>query len=191
MIGDRPIDLHIKGFEALGAAHRVEQGNVKVFAGNLRGGVATLRGRFGPTVLGTDNVMMAAVLADGVTVIESSIANTAPVALTSAIKGFCEVNVGETPGIAEPCVSRAETMMLAPSPAPNDMVVTLVLMVPNVCGVPPVGGVVVGGAVESPPPPHATRITAALIDNPKRIARMRSPWMPERREDLIHLPALP
>jgi UDP-N-acetylglucosamine 1-carboxyvinyltransferase len=74
VIGDRPIDLHLKGFEALGAAYRVEQGNVKVFAGNLRGGVATLRGRFGPTVLGTDNVMMAAVLADGVTVIESAAA---------------------------------------------------------------------------------------------------------------------
>jgi UDP-N-acetylglucosamine 1-carboxyvinyltransferase len=72
VIGDRPIDLHLKGFEALGAAYRVEQGNVKVFAGNLRGGVANLRGKFGPTVLGTDNVMMAAVLADGVTVIESA-----------------------------------------------------------------------------------------------------------------------
>jgi UDP-N-acetylglucosamine 1-carboxyvinyltransferase len=72
VIGDRPIDLHLRGFEALGAAHRVEQGNVKVFAGNLRGGVANLRGKFGPTVLGTDNVMMAAVLADGVTVIESA-----------------------------------------------------------------------------------------------------------------------
>src|SRR5215210_1201160 len=74
VIGDRPIDLHLKGFEALGAAYRVEQGNVKVFAGNLRGGVANLRGKFGPTVLGTDNVMMAAVLAEGVTVIDSAAA---------------------------------------------------------------------------------------------------------------------
>ena len=32
VIGDRPIDLHLKGFEALGAAVRVEGGNVKVFA---------------------------------------------------------------------------------------------------------------------------------------------------------------
>src|SRR5215212_11331934 len=74
VIGDRPIDLHLKGFEALGAAIRVEKGNVKVFAGELRGGVMNLRGKFGPTVLGTDNVMMAAVLADGVTVIESAAA---------------------------------------------------------------------------------------------------------------------
>ena len=52
--------------------HRIEQGNVKVFAGQLTGGVVNLRGKFGPTVLGTDNVMMAAVLADGVTVIDSA-----------------------------------------------------------------------------------------------------------------------
>ncbi|MDB6148724.1 MAG: murA [Chthoniobacter sp.] len=74
VIGDRPIDLHLKGFEALGAMHRIEQGNVKVFAGNLIGGVVNLRGKLGPTVLGTDNVMMAAVLAEGTTVIDSAAA---------------------------------------------------------------------------------------------------------------------
>src|SRR5437870_11088071 len=72
VIGDRPIDLHLKGFEGLGAAVRVEGGNVKVFAPKLTGAVINLRGKFGPTVLGTDNVMMAAVLADGVTVIEGA-----------------------------------------------------------------------------------------------------------------------
>src|SRR5437879_4707481 len=72
VIGDRPIDLHLKGFEALGAAVRVEGGNIKVFAPKLTGAVINLRGKFGPTVLGTDNVMMAAVLADGVTVIEGA-----------------------------------------------------------------------------------------------------------------------
>jgi UDP-N-acetylglucosamine 1-carboxyvinyltransferase len=72
VIGDRPIDLHLKGFEALGAAVRVEAGNVKVFAPKLRGAVINLSGKFGPTVLGTDNVMMAAVLAEGVTVIEGA-----------------------------------------------------------------------------------------------------------------------
>src|SRR5213079_2623130 len=39
VIGDRPIDLHLKGFEALGAAVRVESGNVKVFAPKLAGAV--------------------------------------------------------------------------------------------------------------------------------------------------------
>src|SRR5213082_3377188 len=72
VIGDRPIDLHLKGFEALGAAVRVEGGNVKVFAPKLTGAIINLRGKFGPTVLGTDNVMMAAVLAEGVTVIEGA-----------------------------------------------------------------------------------------------------------------------
>ncbi len=72
VIGDRPIDLHLKGFEALGAAIRVEGGNVKVFAPKLQGAVINLRGKFGPTVLGTDNVMMAAVLAEGTTVIEGA-----------------------------------------------------------------------------------------------------------------------
>jgi len=72
IIGDRPIDLHLKGFEALGAAVRVENGNVKVFAPKLTGAIVNLRGKFGPTVLGTDNVMMAAVLAEGTTVIEGA-----------------------------------------------------------------------------------------------------------------------
>src|SRR5947207_3327290 len=72
VIGDRPIDLHLRGFEALGAAVRVESGDVKVFAPKLTGAVINLRGKFGPTVLGTGNVMMAAVLADGTTVIESA-----------------------------------------------------------------------------------------------------------------------
>ena len=74
VIGDRPIDLHLKGFEALGAMNRIEGGNVKVFAGELKGASMKLAGKNGPTVLGTDNVMMAAVLADGVTVIESAAA---------------------------------------------------------------------------------------------------------------------
>jgi UDP-N-acetylglucosamine 1-carboxyvinyltransferase len=72
VIGDRPIDLHLKGFEALGSAVRVEGGDIKVFAPRLTGAVVNLRGKFGPTVLGTDNVMMAAVLADGTTVIEGA-----------------------------------------------------------------------------------------------------------------------
>ena len=74
IIGDRPIDLHLKGFEALGAGIRVENGNVRMFAPKLQGTVINLRGKFGPTVLGTDNVMMAAVLAEGTTVIEGAAA---------------------------------------------------------------------------------------------------------------------
>jgi UDP-N-acetylglucosamine 1-carboxyvinyltransferase len=72
VIGDRPIDLHLKGFEALGSAVRVEGGDIKVFAPKLAAAQIDMKGKFGPTVLGTDNVMMAAVLANGVTVIEGA-----------------------------------------------------------------------------------------------------------------------
>jgi len=72
IIGDRPIDLHLRGFEALGAAVRVQSGNVKVLAPDLKGAIISMRGKFGSTVLGTDNVMMAAVLAEGTTVIEGA-----------------------------------------------------------------------------------------------------------------------
>jgi UDP-N-acetylglucosamine 1-carboxyvinyltransferase len=72
VIGDRPIDLHLKGFEALGAAVRVEGGDIKIFAPKLKGAMINMQGKFGPTVLGTDNVIMAAVLADGVTIVEGA-----------------------------------------------------------------------------------------------------------------------
>jgi len=88
VIGDRPIDLHLRGFEALGAAVRVECGNVKVFAAKLKGDTINLRGKFGSTVLGTDNVMMAAVLADGVTVIEGAAAEPEVVDLANFLNAM-------------------------------------------------------------------------------------------------------
>ncbi|MEI6351294.1 MAG: UDP-N-acetylglucosamine 1-carboxyvinyltransferase [Verrucomicrobiota bacterium] len=88
VIGDRPIDLHLRGFEALGAAVRVECGNVKVFAARLKGTTINLRGKFGSTVLGTDNVMMAAVLADGVTVIEGAAAEPEVVDLANFLNAM-------------------------------------------------------------------------------------------------------
>ena len=72
VIGARPIDLHLKGLRALGADITIEQGFVCTRARRLVGNEMFLGGRAGPTVLGTANVMMAAVLADGVTVIESA-----------------------------------------------------------------------------------------------------------------------
>src|SRR5512143_2021137 len=72
VIGARPINLHLKGFEALGARLRIEQGYVEAAARRLVGTTVFLGGRAGSTVLGTANVMMAAVLAQGVTVIESA-----------------------------------------------------------------------------------------------------------------------
>lgn len=72
VIGARPINLHLKGFEALGARVRIEGGYVHAAARRLTGADLFLGGRAGSTVLGTANVMMAATRADGVTVIESA-----------------------------------------------------------------------------------------------------------------------
>jgi UDP-N-acetylglucosamine 1-carboxyvinyltransferase len=72
VIGARPINLHLKGFEALGAKLKIENGYVEASAKRLVGSALFLGGRAGSTVLGTANVMMAAALAEGVTVIESA-----------------------------------------------------------------------------------------------------------------------
>ena len=72
VIGTRPIDLHLKGLRGLGAEVDVEGGYVRVHAPRLEGKMVFLGGRVGPTVLGTANVMMAATLAAGITVIESA-----------------------------------------------------------------------------------------------------------------------
>ena len=71
IIGARPINLHLKGFAALGAKIVIESGYVQATAKRLVGAELFLGGRAGSTVLGTANVMMAAVLSEGVTVIES------------------------------------------------------------------------------------------------------------------------
>jgi UDP-N-acetylglucosamine 1-carboxyvinyltransferase len=68
-IGERPIDQHLKGFAALGAHISLEQGYVEARAERLLG--ATVR--FDKvTVTGTENVLMAAVLAEGRTVLENA-----------------------------------------------------------------------------------------------------------------------
>lgn len=72
-IGDRPINLHIRGLQELGAKIHLENGYVVAEAPKgLIGREIFLGGPFGSTVLGTANVMMAATLAKGRTVIESA-----------------------------------------------------------------------------------------------------------------------
>src|SRR3954454_11852006 len=70
-IGDRPVDLHVRGLQKLGAEFRTEGGNIvgSVPGGRLKGCKMYLGGAMGPTVLGTINVMCAAALAEGETVI--------------------------------------------------------------------------------------------------------------------------
>ncbi|HYE62541.1 MAG TPA: UDP-N-acetylglucosamine 1-carboxyvinyltransferase [Phycisphaerales bacterium] len=73
-IGDRPVDLHLRGLAALGAQVTLTAGDIYVKAppGGLVGATVFLGGSFGSTVLGTANVMSAATLAKGTTIIESA-----------------------------------------------------------------------------------------------------------------------
>jgi UDP-N-acetylglucosamine 1-carboxyvinyltransferase len=75
-IGDRPVDLHLRGLAALGATIKLQGGDItaEIHDRNkrLRGARIFLGGPFGSTVLGTANIMSAACLARGTTVIESA-----------------------------------------------------------------------------------------------------------------------
>lgn len=68
-IGTRPVDLHIQGLRALGAKIEVEGGYIKASASRLKGARIVLDC---VTVTGTENLVMAAVLAEGTTVIENA-----------------------------------------------------------------------------------------------------------------------
>lgn len=70
VIGPRPIDLHLKGLQALGATLAIEHGYIVAQTRHLRGCRVHLSGTFGSSVLATANVMMAATRATGTTVIE-------------------------------------------------------------------------------------------------------------------------
>jgi UDP-N-acetylglucosamine 1-carboxyvinyltransferase len=72
VIGPRPIDLHLKGIKALGAEVTLEHGYVNAKAKELKGARIYLGGAYGSSVLGTGNIMMAAVLSKGRTVIDSA-----------------------------------------------------------------------------------------------------------------------
>lgn len=69
-IGSRPVDLHIKGLEAMGADIKVEEGYIKAKVnGRLKGANILFET---VTVTGTENLLMAACLADGISVLENA-----------------------------------------------------------------------------------------------------------------------
>lgn len=72
VIGVRPVDLHIKGLEELGVKVDIDSGYVNAKVKSLKGNHIYLGGEFGSSVLATANVMMAATMAKGKTVIESA-----------------------------------------------------------------------------------------------------------------------
>ena len=81
-IGQRPIDQHIKGLQAMGAKIDIEQGYVVARASRLKGArIVTDM----VTVTGTENLMMAACLADGETVIENAAREPEVVDLANAL----------------------------------------------------------------------------------------------------------
>ena len=80
-IGARPVDIHLKGFEALGVVLRQEDGFIEATTPNgLKG--ATIYFDF-PSVGATENVMMAAALAEGVTILENAAEEPEIVALAN------------------------------------------------------------------------------------------------------------
>ena len=70
-IGSRPIDLHLKGFQVMGAKNKQEHGVVELTAKNLKGGEIYLDF---PSVGATEYIMLAAVLAKGKTIIQNAAA---------------------------------------------------------------------------------------------------------------------
>jgi UDP-N-acetylglucosamine 1-carboxyvinyltransferase len=69
-IGDRPVDIHLRAMRKLGAEIDLVNGDIIAKAKRMRGCEMFLGGPFGSSVLGTANAMMAAVLADGMSVLE-------------------------------------------------------------------------------------------------------------------------
>jgi len=84
-IGQRPVDLHIKGLQAMGADIRVEHGYIIARAKRLKG--ARIFSDL-VTVTGTENLMMAACLAEGTTVIENAAREPEVVDLANCLKAM-------------------------------------------------------------------------------------------------------
>ena len=84
-IGQRPVDLHIKGLQAMGADIRVEHGYIIARSERLKG--ARIFSDL-VTVTGTENLMMAACLAEGTTVIENAAREPEVVDLANCLKAM-------------------------------------------------------------------------------------------------------
>ncbi len=94
-IGSRPVDLHIKGLQALGAQITVENGFIKASAARLKGA----RHVFEMISVGaTENVMMAATLAEGTTVLENAAMEPEIVDLAECLRAMGAQIEGEATG---------------------------------------------------------------------------------------------
>lgn len=84
-IGSRPVNLHIKGLEAMGAKIDIEDGYIKATADRLKGANIFMDMI---SVTGTENLMMAAALADGTTVIEGAAKEPEVIELANCINAM-------------------------------------------------------------------------------------------------------
>ena len=107
-IGHRPIDIHLRGFEALGANVKIDSGDIIVQASKLVGCEFDLNGPHGTTVLGTCNLLSAAVLANGKTILRSAACEPEVTALGDHLNALGAIVTGHgTPtididGVAQP-----------------------------------------------------------------------------------------
>jgi UDP-N-acetylglucosamine 1-carboxyvinyltransferase len=105
-IGSRPIDLHLKGLEAMGATLKVEHGYVEAEAKRLRGATVHFDQ---VTVTGTENLMMAATLAEGTTVLENAACEPEVIDLAKALQGLgAKIRGAGTPAITIEGVEKLE-----------------------------------------------------------------------------------
>jgi UDP-N-acetylglucosamine 1-carboxyvinyltransferase len=84
-IGARPVDQHVKGLQAMGAAIEIEHGYMEASAQRLRGARIAMDV---VTVTGTENLMMAATLAEGVTVLENAACEPEVVDLANCLRAM-------------------------------------------------------------------------------------------------------
>ncbi len=110
-IGVRPIDQHLKGLESLGATFELTNGYIHGKCDRLKGGLVMLDV---PTVTGTENILMAATLADGETRIENAAREPEIVALASFLRSLGADITGD--GTSTIVIQGKET--LAPPQAP-------------------------------------------------------------------------
>jgi len=88
VIGPRPIDLHLKGLKELGVDLKIKSGYIIADGKKLRGSRVYLGGHFGSSVLATANVLMAAVLTKGTTVIEGTACEPEVADLVNFLRGM-------------------------------------------------------------------------------------------------------
>ena len=105
-IGSRPVNLHIEGLRAMGAEVEVENGYIRARAARLKGARLVMDI---VTVTGTENLMMAAALADGVTVIENAAREPEVVDLANCLNAMgAKVSGAGTPTVTVEGVDRLQ-----------------------------------------------------------------------------------